>query len=91
MVQLKQLDGDGALDRGIEALVDNAHPRGKIRRGFRTDPDGSGQLDGGLGLALARDSWDRQLTWISGGRSGVYPVAYGPVREVLVLSAAYGF
>ena len=48
-------------------------------------------LDAGLGLAMARNAWDLQLALITGGRSGVYPVAYGPVREALVLSASYAF
>jgi uncharacterized protein (TIGR02001 family) len=47
--------------------------------------------DAALGLAMACDAWDLQLDWTVGSRSGVYPVPYGHVRGVLVLSASYAF
>jgi uncharacterized protein (TIGR02001 family) len=48
-------------------------------------------LDAALGLALRCDAWDFQLEWTGGSRSGVYPVTYGHVGGVLVLSASYAF
>lgn len=49
-------------------------------------------LDGSLGLAVARDAWEVRLDWVAGGRSGIYPAAYGRgSSSALVLSASLAF
>jgi uncharacterized protein (TIGR02001 family) len=48
-------------------------------------------LDAALGVAMALDAWDFRLDWTVGSRSGVYPVTYGRVGGVLMLSASYAF
>jgi uncharacterized protein (TIGR02001 family) len=49
-------------------------------------------LDGSLGLAVGRDAWEVRLDWIVGGRSAVYPTAYGRTSSgALVLSASVAF
>ena len=48
-------------------------------------------LDTSLGLAIARNAWDVRLDWITGSRSGVYPVAYGRAHGVVVLSASLAY
>ncbi|MGJ7509231.1 TorF family putative porin [Variovorax sp. GT1P44] len=61
--------------------------------GARSPTTASGSnLDGSVGLAVARDAWEVRLDWIGGGRSGFYPTAYGRAAgSALVLSASLSF
>jgi len=68
-----------------------AHVGALMRLGGASAEAERRHLDAGLGLAMARDAWDLQLELTTGGRSGVYPVAYDRERGVLVLSASYAF
>jgi uncharacterized protein (TIGR02001 family) len=68
-----------------------AHVGALKRVGGAPADGGRLDLDASLGLAVARDAWEVRLDWIAGGRSGVYPVAYGRAIGVLVLSASLAF
>ncbi|MEJ8812773.1 TorF family putative porin [Variovorax ureilyticus] len=49
-------------------------------------------FDGSLGLAMARDAWEAQIAWVAGGRSAIYPTAYGRASQgTLMLSASLSF
>jgi uncharacterized protein (TIGR02001 family) len=49
-------------------------------------------LDGSVGLAVGRDAWEVRLEWVTGGRSVLYPTAYGrSASGALVLSASLAF
>lgn len=69
-----------------------AHVGALMRVGGISTEGGRLTLDGSLGLAVARDAWEVRLDWIAGGRSAVYPTAYGRAAgSALVLSASLAF
>ena len=69
-----------------------AHAGALMRVGGTSIEGARTNFDGSLGLAVARDAWDVQIAWIAGGRSAVYPTAYGRAsRGALVLSASLSF
>ncbi|SEB13539.1 TorF family putative porin [Variovorax sp. YR216] len=69
-----------------------AHAGALMRLGGASIEGGRVSLDGSLGLAVARDAWEAQIAWVAGGRSAVYPTAYGRASQsTLVLSASLSF
>jgi len=69
-----------------------AHAGALVRVGGTPTEGGRVSLDGSLGLAVARDAWEAQVAWVAGGRSAVYPTAYGRASQgTLVLSASLSF
>ncbi len=68
------------------------HAGALVRVGATPVEGGRTSLDGSLGLAVARDAWEAQIAWVAGGRSAVYPTAYGRASQAaLVLSASLSF
>jgi uncharacterized protein (TIGR02001 family) len=69
-----------------------AHIGALMRLGGAPTEGGGVNLDGSVGLAVARDAWEVQLAWVEGGRSAVYPTASARAsRGALVLSASLAF
>jgi hypothetical protein len=63
-----------------------------VRVGGSPAEDGRADLDGSIGLAIARDAWEVRIDWVAGGRSSIYPTAYGhAANSTLVLSASFAF
>jgi uncharacterized protein (TIGR02001 family) len=69
-----------------------AHIGALMRVGGTSTEGANASFDASLGAAVARDAWEVQLAWVAGGRSAVYPTAYGRAsRGALVLSASLAF
>lgn len=69
-----------------------AHAGALMRVGGASVEGGGVSLDGSLGLAMARDAWEAQVAWVAGGRSALYPTAYGRASQgTLMLSASLSF
>lgn len=49
------------------------------------------RVDARIGIAAVIDPFELQLAWVAGGRSGIYPIPYGPPRDAWVLSAVAYF
>jgi len=77
----------------LSALVRaTAHAGALVRVGGSPAEDGRADLDGSIGLAIARDAWEVRIDWVAGGRSSIYPTAYGhAANSTLVLSASFAF
>jgi uncharacterized protein (TIGR02001 family) len=70
-----------------------AHVGALMRVGGAPAPGGGRtNIDGSLGLAVARDAWEVRLEWVAGGYTTLYPTAYGRAASgALVLSAMLAF
>jgi len=85
--------GEFNLGLPISAMTRvTAHAGALMRVGGTPTEGGRVSLDGSLGLAVARDAWEAQIAWVIGGRSAVYPTAYGRASQgTLLLSASLSF